>query len=206
MMNVMRNVGSFFRTLAAIAGTMGAAGTSAQPMPPDSLFGIRLGQPLEAQLNECPKNEKGEYALGYQPGDKACWIAGRYGKEVRLPLKLISDNRIGFDSDPRVRVSDGVVVEITAYADGRQWREVERYMIKLYGKPHESKTYERDSRVSGLSTVQGHTWRAKGITLYFDERSSNERTRIYLYDEAWQAREARELEKRREERQRRGNM
>src|SRR5262245_24998817 len=176
---------SVFRALAAAIGALTSSGAPAQTIPPDSLFGIRLGQPLESQMGECSKDEKGQYALGYQRGDKACWVQGEYGKEVRLPLKIVADTRIGFDSNPRVRTRDGIVVEIDAYADGRQWREVARYLIGLYGKPHESETYERDSRVGGLSKVQSHTWRGNGATMYFDERASNDQARIRAFSDAW---------------------
>jgi hypothetical protein len=190
---VVRNAVAF---LACAMGSNAVAQTAAPPVPPDTLFGIRIGQTLEAQMTECPKDEKGEYKLGYQSGDKACWVQSRYGKEVRLPLKIVADTRIGFDSDPRVRMREGVVVEIDTYADGRQWREVERYLIKLFGKPHESETYERDSRVSGLSKVQARTWRGNGVTLYFDARASNEQTRIRAFSDAWAAQEKKERDER----------
>jgi len=188
---VVRSVMTF---LACTVGSNVSAQTAAQPAAPDTLFGIGIGQVLESQMGECPKDEKGQYKPGYQSGDKACWVQGRYGKEVRLPLKIVADTRIGFDSDPRVRTRDGVVVEIDAYAEGRQWREVERYLIKLFGKPHESETYERDSRVTGLSKVQARTWRGNGVTLYFDARASNEQTRIRAFSDAWAAQEKKERE------------
>jgi hypothetical protein len=187
-------VRTFMTFLACTVGSNVSAQTAAQPVAPDTLFGIRIGQVLESQMGECPKDEKGEYKPGYQSGDKACWVQSRYGKEVRLPLKVVADTRIGFDSDPRVRTRDGVVVEIDAYAEGRQWREVERYLIKLFGKPHESETYERDSRVFGISKVQARTWRGNGVTLYFDARASNEQARIRAFSDAWAKIDAAEQE------------
>ncbi len=204
-MNVMQKAGSFFRALAAVAGTMGAAGASAQPMPPDSLFGIRLGQPLEAQLSECPKNEKGDYDPGFQKTDKACWVPLQYGKEVRLPQKLQDETRIPF-LPPAVITREGVVVEISVHAWHDHWRDMERYLIRLYGKPHETSTYKTDSRVFGFSSSQTASWRANGIALYFNRGYADNHARIRMVNLAWEALDAKETEERRLERQRRGNM
>ena len=182
--------------MASVVGALGMSGASlpagAQAMKPDTLFGITIGQPLEQQFAECPKNDKGAYDFGYHKGDTPCWVQDTYSKQVKLPLKVVRDTGAGINSDARIRIRDGVVVEIEVHAHGEQWRQVERYLMRHYGKPSESETYERDSRVSGISKVQTHTWRANGITMYFDQRASSDNTRIRVYSEAWQALEARE--------------
>lgn len=189
----------------AVSAALGACGVAAQTMPPDSLFGIRIGTLLEAQLTKCPKNEKGDYVSGFQKTDKACWVQGPYGKEVRLPQKLWDETRIPF-LDPRVTTREGVVVEISVHAYHDHWRDMERYLIRLYGKPHETKTYKTDSRVFGLSSSRTYTWRANGIAMYFDQGQRSDHARIRMVSLAWEALDAKEQEERQQERMRRGNM
>jgi hypothetical protein len=204
-MNVMHKLGSLFRALAAVAGAVGAAGAPAQTIAPDSLFGIRIGTLLEAQLTECPKNEKGDYDPFFQKTDKACWVPLQYGKEVRLPQKLWDETRIPFLT-PIVTTREGVVVEVAVSAYHDHWRDMERYLVRVYGKPHETKTYKTDSRVFGLSSSRTYTWRANGIALYFNQGQRGDHARIRMVSLAWEALDSKEQEERRQERMRRGNM
>ena len=204
-MSVMRRLGSFIRALAAGAGAMGADGASAQAIALDSLFGIRMGTLLEAQLSECPKNEKGAYDDFFQKTDKPCWVPLQYYKEVRLPQKVWDETRIPFLT-PRVTTREGVIVEISVSAYHDHWRDMQRYLVRTYGKPHETKTYKNDSRVFGFSTSRTFTWRANGIALYLNPRQRGDHASIRMVSLAWEAINAKEEEERREARMRRGNM
>jgi hypothetical protein len=204
-MNVMHRLGSLLRALAAGAGAMGAAGAPAQTIAPDSLFGIRIGTLLEAQLSECPKNQKGDYDDFFQKTDRPCWVPLKYGKEVRLPQKLWDETRIPFLT-PRVTTHEGVVVEVAVSAYHDHWRDMERYLIRVYGKPHETKTYKTDSRLFGWSSSRTYTWRANGIALYFNPRQKTDHASIRMVSLAWEALDAKEEEERRQARMRRGNM
>ena len=175
----------------------GSLPAGSQPVPLDSLFGIRLGHKLEAQLKECPKNDKGEYDPGFQKTDAACWVPLQYGKEVRLPQKIYDELRVPFLT-PKVTTREGVVVEIDIHAFHDHWRDMERYLIRAYGKPHQTNTYKTDSRVFGLSGSQTSTWRANGIALYFDQGRAGSHARIRMVNEAWDALDAKETEERRQ--------
>ena len=166
----------------------------AQPAALDTLFGIRLGVPIEKQFGECPKNEKGEYGFGYHNGLTPCWKEARYGKEVVLSAQVVKDTNANINSWPRVRIRDGVVVEIDAEAHRDTWRQAERYLLRHYGKPAETETYERDSRVLGVSKHRAHTWRANGVTLHFVERASSDNARIRAFSDAWAKIDAAEQE------------
>ena len=92
----MSKLFAILRSLFATLGAFGATVAPAQPIVLDSLLGIRIGLSIEAQLGQCPKNEKGGYEPGFQKSDKACWVPLTYGKEVRLPQKLMDETRIPF--------------------------------------------------------------------------------------------------------------
>ena len=158
---------------------------AAQPAAADTLFGIQLGVALDKQFGECPRNEKGEYGFGYHSGSTPCWKEGTYGKDVVLPSRVLKDTSAYIESSPRVRTRDGLVVEIDVDAHRDTWRQAESYMLRHYGKPEKTETYERDSRVSGLSRHRAHTWRGNGATLYFIERASSDNARIRAVNDAW---------------------
>ena len=200
----MSKLFAILRSLFATLGAFGATVAPAQPMALDSLLGIRMGLSIEAQLGQCPKNEKGEYEPGFQKSDKACWAPLTYGKEVRLPQKLMDETRIPFLT-PKVTTREGLVVEIDVSAWHDHSRDMERYLIRLYGKPHDAQTYQTDSRLFGRSSSQTRTWRASGIALYFDQGQSSGHARIRMVNLAWEALDVKEREERQLERQRRGN-
>lgn len=204
-MTLLKRARTVLHALASAVGAIGAPVVPAQPLPLDSLFGIRIGQTIEVQLAECPKNEKGGYAAGFQKTEKACWVQERYGKEVRLPQKLWDETRIPF-LDQKVITREGVIVEISVHAFHDHWRDMERYLIRLYGKPHETNTYKTDSRVFGLSSSRSYTWRGNGIAMYFNPGQKSDHARIRMVNLAWEALDAKEQKERREERLRRGNM
>ena len=185
---------------AVVAAVLAACGLgparAAPPATPDTLFGIQLGVALEKQFGECPKNEKGEYGYGFHDGPTPCWKEGRYGKEVALPSRVLRETYAQVYSSPKVTTRDGVVVEIDLEAHGDSWREVERYMLRHYGKPFETETYERDSRVSGRSRHRAHTWRGNGVSLYFVERAGSDNARMRAVNDAWAKLDAAEREER----------
>ena len=167
---------------------------SAQSVAPDILFGIRIGEPLEQQFGECPKNAQGAYETGFHKGNTPCWFQDTYEKRVKLPLGAMKETGYALNGEARIKTHEGNVVEIDLYAHGKLWRQVERYLMRHYGKPAASETYERDSRVSGLSKVQSHTWRANGVTMYFDERSSSDDARIRAVSDVWNALDSKRLQ------------
>jgi hypothetical protein len=69
-------------------------------------------------------------------------------------------------------------------------------MLRHYGKPEKTETYERDSRVSGRCRHRAHTWRGNGATLYFVERAGSDNARILAVNDAWAKLEAAEREER----------
>ena len=192
----MKPVTTLFAWASTIFAGLGTTGATAQPLPLDSLFGIRLGQTVESQLRQCPKNAKGEYDPMFQKNtDKACWVPGQYYKEVRLPQKLWDETRIDFLT-PSVNTREGMVVEISVSAWHDHWRKIERYLTRLYGKPHETSTYKTDSRVFGFSSGRTFTWRANGIALYFNSGYADNHARIRMVNLAWEAEDAKEQEER----------
>jgi hypothetical protein len=181
---------------AALMACVMSVPVCAQPAAPDTLFGIRLGEALEKQFGECPKNEKGEYGYGYHQGPTPCWKEAKYGKEVALSSQVLKDSNAFIDSSPRIKTRDGLVVEIDVSVHRDTWRQAERYLLQRYGKPEKTETYERDSRVSGLSRHRAHTWRANGVSLYFTERASSDNARIRAVNDAWEKTDAAERENR----------
>jgi hypothetical protein len=182
--------------IAASIACVISAPLAAQPAAPDTLFGIRLGVALEQQFGECPKNEKGEYSHGYHQGPTPCWKQAKYGKEVALSSQVLKDSNAFIDSSPRIKTRDGLIVEIDVSAHRDTWRQAERYLMQRYGKPEKTETYERDSRVSGLSRHRAHSWRANGVSLYFTERASSDNARIRAVNDAWEKTDAAERENR----------
>ena len=53
-----------------------------------------------------------------------------------------------------------------------------------------TETYERASRVMGLSRHRMHVWRANGVSLVFLEKASSDHAQLRAYDEAWSAEDA----------------
>src|SRR5262245_21923359 len=96
-MSMLGRLRDVIRSAIATAGSIGLTGLSvslpagAQPVPPDTLFGIRIGVPLEEQFGECPRDDKGAYGYGYHNGTTPCWKEARYGKEVALPAQVLKD-------------------------------------------------------------------------------------------------------------------
>ena len=164
------------------------------PAAPDTVFGIQLGVAIETQFSECPRNAQGAYEYGYHAGPSPCWKAARYGKEVALPARFMRETGAHIDGTPRIRVRDGVVVEIDVEAHSDTWRQAEAYMLRHYGTPLKTETYERDSRVGGRSRHRAHTWRAGGVSLYFTERASSDNARIRAVNDAWEKSDAAERE------------
>ena len=164
------------------------------PAAPDTVFGIQLGAAIETQFNECPRNAQGTYEHGYHGGPSPCWKTAKYGKEIALPARFMRETGALIDSTPRIRVRDGVVVEIDVEAHRDTWRQAEAYMLRHYGTPLKTETYERDSRVWGRSRHRAHTWRARGVSLYFTERASSDNARIRAVNDAWEKSDAAEKE------------
>ena len=188
--------------IAAIAGLCAAvtACTQANPPPgqsaaPDALFGIRLGVAIEKQFEECPKNEAGDYKFGFHNGAAPCWKTLKDGKEVALPSNIANETGAHIDSVARIKIYQGLVVEIDVEANRFAWREAEAYMLRHYGTPAETETYEMDSRVGGRSQHRAHTWRGNGVSLYFTERISNEKARMRAVNNAWDRLDAAERKK-----------
>jgi hypothetical protein len=177
-----------------LAWTAGAS--AATPTTPDTLFGIRLGAPLEKQFGECPKLDNGRYETGFHKGAQPCWVQDTYGKNVKLPLAVIAETDYALESQARIRTREGNVVEIELFADRRAWRQIERQMLRQYGKPLETATSEHDSRVSGFSRSRSHSWKAGGASLYLTERSGSDKTRIRAVNDDWEAQDSRERQER----------
>lgn len=157
----------------------------------NTLFGIQMGQPLKSQFAECPKNAQGQYNVGFTKGAIPCWrkSTGNYA-EVNLPESVLMETKALLDSTARVTLENNNVVEIEMFAEQNSWQALERYMMDYYGKPLEIETYERDSRVSGLSESRILTWRSDGVSLHFTERASNDKVRIRVISDAWAIRES----------------
>jgi hypothetical protein len=173
--------------LAWLGGLFGAprAAATSPAEGPDLLFGIQIGVPLERQFGECAAAES-VFTAGAVP----CWKRDRLGgRVVLLPRTWVAE--IGAPARvERVREWDGVVVEIEVefrYADRRR---VESYLLKRKGKPVETETYEMDSRVAGLSKHSAHTWRGKGVTTHFVERTGGGHTRVRAFLDSWATMEA----------------
>lgn len=152
---------------------------------PDRLFGIQVGVPLDRQFHECGADE-----TVFTAGTAPCWKRDRFGtRVVLLPRTWVAE--IGAPARvERVREWDGVVVEIEVefrYADRRR---IEGYLLKRKGKPAETETYEMDSRVAGLSRHTAHTWRGKGVTTHFVERTGGGNTRVRAFLDSWAKSEA----------------
>ena len=176
--------------LAILVATLGVPAW-AQPHAPDTLFGIRIGQALESQFEQCPKNDKGEYDFGYHKGDTPCWKAGgEYYRDVKLPAKVLRDTGAFVQAEARITLREGVVVEIVGEAHHDTWRQAERYMLRHYGKPAETETYERASRVFGVSRHRTHKWQGNGVALIFIERANSDNARMRLYNEVWAVEDA----------------
>lgn len=157
----------------------------------NTLFGIHINQPLKSQFAECPKNAQGQYNVGFAKGATPCWRkpTGVYA-EVNLPESVLMETKALLDSTARVTLENNNVVEIEMFAEQHSWQTLERYMMDYYGKPLEIETYERDSRVSGLSESRILTWQANGVSLHFTERASNDKVRIRVISDAWAIRES----------------
>lgn len=170
--------------------------SAAAPATPDTLYGIRLGAPLETQLGECPKLDNGSYETGFHKGALPCWVQDRYGKNVKLPMAVIAETDYALESQARIRTREGKVVEIELFAERRAWRQIERQMLRQYGKPISTETSELHSRVSGFSRSRDHTWKADGASLYLTERSGSDKTRIRAVNDEWEAQDSRERQER----------
>ena len=173
-----------------------AGASAATPATPDTLYGIRLGTPLEKQLDECPKLDNGTYETGFHKGAQPCWVQGTYGKNVKLPLAVIAETDYALESEARIRTRAGNVVEIELFADRRAWRQIERQMLRQYGKPLDTATSEHDSRVSGFSRSRSHSWKGAGASLHLTERSGSDKTRIRAVNDDWEAQDSRERRER----------
>lgn len=184
-------IGSLIVLLAWVAGALAAT-----PTTPDTLFGIRLGAPLEKQFGECPKRDSGNYEPGFHKGAQPCWVQDTYTKNVKLPLAVIAETGYALESEARIRTREDNVVEIELFADRSAWRQIERQMLRQYGKPAKTDTAEHDSRVSGFSRSRSHTWKAGGASLHLTERSGSDKTRIRAVNDNWEAHDSRERQER----------
>lgn len=190
-MRLGRVMTTFFLFLNGLLGTPRES-VALPPEAPDQLFGIRLGASLDSQFSECPRDES-VFTSGISP----CWRRDQFGtRDVLLPrawaMELGAPPRVD-----RVREWDGVVVEVEVefrYADRKR---VERHLLKRKGKPDETETYEMDSRVFRLSRHTAHTWRGKGVTTIYVERTGGERTLVRAFLDSWAKAEA-EYQKQRE--------
>ena len=176
------------RAIAACICLVGAASiphAASTPATLDSLFGIRIGAPLDRQFDECAADD-----VVFASSSEPCWKRDRFGTRLVL-LPKTSMAEIGSPARvERVREWDGVVVEIEIDFPFADRRTIERYLIKRNGKPAETETYEMDSRVIGRSQHTAHTWRGSGVTVYFVERTGGGYTRVRGFLDSWAKMEA----------------
>ena len=193
-------VGGTARALTAVglALGIGAPTHSAAPAPQgaDSLFGIRLGVALTAQLGACAMRD------GQPPrlDDLPCWAPDSFDAKARtVMLPRRSFLELGLGSVRRVREVGGVVVEIEIdFMPGDEAR-LERQLRRQHGAPASSETIQRDSRIGGVRNETSLAWRSNGATLWFSERSSGDRPRVRTSLDRWAEQHAREEKARRDE-------
>lgn len=129
--------------------------------PRPEVFGIRLGEPLEAQLAACPA-DVGRWTSAARP----CWHRSARGEAgLALPRALQS-------IAPTLRLhhlteADGQVVQVEWRFRPADATGVERHVRSALGPPAEVEVFERHGRVQGLSRQSVASWKSAGTTLVF---------------------------------------
>lgn len=153
--------------------------TMAQPTSPGSFFGIRIGEPLDQQIDECVASER-----RWTAGSKPCWQrVSPYSRTILLPHAL---QAVAATLDVRrVTEVDGRMVEVELEFRPEEVAAVERYLLSSFGKPAKSETYERHGRGRGLSKHRALAWHNPGVTIQFVEVAASDNGSARAYLDSW---------------------
>jgi ankyrin repeat protein len=177
---------------AALCFLIGVSSMCAQAGPGATapiFLGIRLGEPLEAQLRPCAGAD-----LRWTDAAQPCWRQGSRGERtVALPRRLQS-------LSPSLSVhylteAQGRVVEIELEFRPEDFTRVQQHFEAQYGPPAETEEYERHSRVGGVSRHRALTWKVAGTTVVLQPLAQSDRGSVRAYLDQWaQAESARQRE------------
>ena len=152
-------------------------------------LGIRLGEPLEAQLRPCASTDT-RWTDAAQP----CWRQGSGGERtVALPRRLQSVSpTLGVH---HLTEAQGRVVEVEVEFRPEDTGRVQRHFEAEYGPAAETEEYERHSRVGGVSRHRALTWKVAGATVFLLPLAPSDRGSVRVILDPWaQAQSARQRE------------
>lgn len=142
-------------------------------------LGIRLGEPLAAQLHPC-----GETGTRWTDAEQPCWRRSSDGEHtVALPrrLQLVSPTL----SVHHVTEAQGRVVEIEIEFRPEDAGRVQRHFELEYGPPAEAEEYERHSRVGGVSRHRALTWKVAGATVFLQPLAPSDQGSVRAFLDQW---------------------
>lgn len=167
---------------AALCFLIGVSSMCAQAGPGAAapiFLGIRLGEPLEAQLRPCAGAE-----LRWTDAAQPCWRQGSRGERtVALPRRLQT-------LSPTLSVhhlteAQGRVVEIALEFRPEDFARVHQHFEAQYGPPTETEEYERHSRVGGVSRHRALTWKVAGVTVFLQPVAPSDRGSVRAFLDQW---------------------
>lgn len=150
--------------LAGVSHTALAQGKGAAwPKEPDSVFGIKLGQPLNDDLipycidDEPPK--PGQLSLcSEDPRD------GRGISEIsRLPIPEFGNGLISRHQ--------GVVSSIAFYGSNDNYQRIKDVLVERYGRPASAKLDSVQNKAGASFRSEELTWRGARVSLVLEQRS-----------------------------------
>jgi hypothetical protein len=148
----------------AVGAVAAAAQMSAVPWPqePETVLGIKLGQPLKASMKICPRifDALGNYLSEWPTVKYPCF------DDVDSPLGLVVHNIAGFTS-VTVALVDGKVRAISASFLGTDADTIESALVEKFGTPHFSTTAEVRNLAGATRTNRGLSWIGHEVGIQF---------------------------------------